>query len=468
MTGAGLFRGVFSDKRLDYRCTFVLEDIVNRQSCVLHKSMPDPAALAASYRFMNNDQVSHEQIATRVCSNWLQPGAAIINLQDSSEANFGWHSGSFSVQDAHLGPVGNNKDAGFFMHPSLCLNLEDGFPLGFSDIHLYNRKWGQADKNERAYKQLPLEEKESYRWISQGLASRERLALASYVLYISDRESDIFELFEQLDTDKSDFLVRLRHDRLLHPSEEVRKISEKLGKCSSQPLLLPLNKSGQRGKRQAVLEVKYCSMQVASPKNESSRAYKRVYVIEAIEKADSVPAGEQPIYWRLVTSRKVETLEQAGECLHYYSLRWRIEELFGLVKSQGLDLEASQLQSGKALKTLAVLALQAALQIMQLKEGREREDKPATIAFTQEEVDFIEIVGPTLEGKTQKQQNPYPLRSLAYASWVIARLGGWKGLLSQGKPGIKTFAWGMKAFNQQFQGYSLALKMTRNKTKKDV
>ena len=430
--------------------------------------MPTRAALTGAYRFMNNQQVSYDQIADRLCSNWLEPGISIICAQDSSEANFGWHSDSFSVQDKDLGPVGNNKDAGFFMHPNLCLDLADGFPQGFSDIHFFNRSWGQPGKNARAYKQLPLEEKESFRWINQALASGRRLALAAYVLYVSDRESDIFELFEALHTDKSDFLVRLSHDRLLHPDQQVRKISEKLAQCSGQTLLLPLTKSGQRKQRDAELEVKFTAVEIASPKHKARKAFKKVYVIEAIEKASSVPANEAPIAWKLITSRKVETLEQAKECLHYYSLRWRIEELFGLVKTQGLDLESSQLTSGKALKNLAVLALQAALQLMQLKEGRERTDKPATVAFTQEEVDFIGIVGPTLEGRTQKQQNPYPPQSLAYASWVIARLGGWKGLVSQGKPGIKTFAWGIKSFNQQFLGYSMALKMERKKTNKDV
>lgn len=462
MVEAGVFGGVFSDKRLDSRCDFILADMLCRQSCVLHRSMPDQAGLAASYRFMNNPRVRHEQITERVCGNWPCAGKALLCIQDSSEANFGWHSGAFSVRDAHLGPVGNNTDAGFFLHPSLCLELEDGFPLGFSDIHLYNRRWGQPGKYGRGYKQLPLEGKESYRWVSQALASRQRLAQAAYVLFVSDRESDIFELFEQLDGQGSDFLVRLRHDRLLHPTAEGEqgKVSQQLGRCAAQALTLPLAKSGQRRPRTVELEVRFARVHLASPKNKGRRDPKRVYVVEALEKAGSVPVDQAPIHWRLVTSRRVETLGQARECLQYYSLRWRIEELFGLVKSQGLDLEASQLSSGKALKTLAVLALQAALQLMQLKEGRERADKPATTAFTEEQVDFLEIVGKTLEGSTQKQRNPYPARSLAYASWVIARLGGWKGLASQGKPGIKTFAWGRKAFDQQFKGYNLANKKT--------
>jgi hypothetical protein len=47
----------------------------------------------------------------------------------------------------------------------------------------------------------------------------------------------------------------------------------------------------------------------------------------------------------------------------------------------------------------------------------------------------IQELSKTLEGKTVKQQNPYSVESLAYAAWVIARLGGWMGYASERPPG---------------------------------
>jgi hypothetical protein len=344
------------------------------------------------------------------------------------------------------------------MHPSLCLDLEDGFPLGFSDLLLYNRCWGQPDKHQRKYKQLSLEEKESYRWIECGQKSKQKLADAAYVLFVSDRESDIYELFYRLPDEKSDVLVRLSHDRLLYQgSEQTRKMSQQLEQCRAETVSLTVRKSGQRQARLAELAVKYTPLQVASPKNGvGAKTYAAVYVIEAVEKPSGVPKGEEPICWRLVTSRQVETLQQAVQCLDYYSLRWRIEELFAMVKSQGMKLEESRLESGKALKVMAILALQAALQIIQLKEGRERADKMATLVFTQQQLVFIGLLCREVEGKTPKQRNPYPEGSLAYAAWVISRMGGWKGLDSQGKAGTKTLAWGLETFYHHYQGYLLA------------
>jgi hypothetical protein len=183
-------------------------------------------------------------------------------------------------------------------------------------------------------------------------------------------------------------------------------------------------------------------------------------VIEAREDPERVPKGEEPICWRLLTSKPVTTFSVALQCLHYYALRWKMEELFGLVKSQALHLEQSQLTQGKALKTMAMLTLQAALQLLQLKQGRDRTDLPAQLAFSDKELLFMKLLGQTLAGKTVKQQNPYPENSLAYAAWIIGRLGGWKGLYSQGPPGVKSFTWGLKAFQQQYEGFLLAQKFS--------
>jgi hypothetical protein len=415
--------------------------------------------MIGAYRFMNNHHVRYEQVREWVAGTWCAAGKRLICIQDTSEANFSSHSGALSIQDPDLGPLTKSTETGFFLHPSLCLDLEDGFPLGLSDLLLFNRRWGQADKHQRHYQQLALEQKESYRWLKCAQNSKQKLAAAAYVLFVLDREADIYELFYRLPDEKSDVLVRLSQDRLLYQgTDQTRKMSQLLEQCPAQTVLLPVRKSGQRQQREAELAVKYTRMQVASPKNGlGAKTGTEVGVIEAVENPASVPKGEEPICWQLITSMAVETLAQARQCLHYYSLRWRVEELFAMVKSQGMQLEESRLESGKALKVTAALALQGALQIIQLKEGREREDKPASLTFSQQEQVFLVLLCKKLEGKTEKQRNPYAEGTLAYATWVIGRLGGWKGLNSQGKAGIKTMAWGLQAFYQQHQGYLLHL-----------
>jgi hypothetical protein len=461
--GKGIFSGVFHDKRLDTRCEQIFLGMVSKKSAVLHKSMPNRSALIGAYRFMNHKKVSYEPIRDCLTTFWPMAGKSILCLQDTSELNFSWHSNTLKIADGHIGPVGNNEDAGFFMHPSLCLDMRDGFPLGFSDVFLYNRSWQKADKQQRNYKNQPIEDKESYRWIERAQESKGNLQQADYVLFISDRESDIFELFDRLPDEKSDVLIRLGQDRLIYDTAgNKQKLSEKLAGTQPFPLELPIAKSGQRKKQLAKLEVKFASVQIARPKNGAKQAPRSVpmAVIEAKQQASNVAKGEEAILWRLITSRQVESLQQAVECLQYYGLRWRIEELIGLVKSQAMEVEQSQLNQGKALKTTVILALQAALQIMQLKEGRNKTDQPARLAFTAKQLTFMKLLCQTLQGKTVKQQNPFPENSMAYAAWIIGRLGGWKGLYSQGPPGVRSFAWGLKIFQQQFEGFLLGQKFS--------
>jgi hypothetical protein len=87
----------------------------------------------------------------------------VLAISDSSEINLQAHVGRLKLQG--LGVVGNNRDVGFFIHPTLVVHAADGFPLGSSSIQVWSRAWGHADKHQRDYGSLPIEEKESYKWI---------------------------------------------------------------------------------------------------------------------------------------------------------------------------------------------------------------------------------------------------------------------------------------------------------------
>ena len=96
------------------------------------------------------------------------------------------------------------------------------------------------------------------------------------------------------------------------------------------------------------------------------------------------------------------------------------------MKSQGLGLEDSQLTTADRLVRLAAAATKAACIDMQLVQERDGiHGLPASTVFSADETATIEAISPTLEGKTDRQKNPHPTQSLARASWVLARLGGW-------------------------------------------
>ena len=117
-------------------------------------------------------------------------------------------------------------------------------------------------------------------------------------------------------------------------------------------------------------------VKIARPSRLNKRDYPdyvELYALEAREIDETVPEGEERVLWRLLTTHKIESLEDALKAIYWYSLRWRIEELFRTLKKQGLDVESSQLESGKGLRKLLLMSLHAALIIMQLVGDRDGE-----------------------------------------------------------------------------------------------
>jgi hypothetical protein len=153
----------------------------------------------------------------------------------------------------------------------------------------------------------------------------------------------------------------------------------------------------------------------------------------------------EPLHWRLLTTHAIADAAGAWQIVEWYQRRWVIEQLFRVMKSQGLQLEDSQIASAERLVKLAAVATKAACVDIQLTQGRDGNDHmPASNAFTEPEIDTLTALGPTLEGSTARQQNHHPIRSLAWAAWIIARLGGWNCYYKP--PGPITFRRGRKYF----------------------
>ncbi|MHC5759669.1 MAG: hypothetical protein ACYTXR_18100, partial [Nostoc sp.] len=123
-----------------------------------------------------------------------------------------------------LGVVGNNTDVGFYIHPTLVLDGESGFPLGLSTLKLWSREIDHADKHERGYKNLPIEEKESYKWLASASESQKcfEAGRAKIVTHIGDRESDLFEEFATVPNKNNHLLIRAcLNRRLLGQSQSL-------------------------------------------------------------------------------------------------------------------------------------------------------------------------------------------------------------------------------------------------------
>ena len=174
----------------------------------------------------------------------------------------------------------------------------------------------------------------------------------------------------------------------------------------------------------------------------------------------SSPGGADPIHWRLLTTHEVNNQTDAWQIVAWYQVRWTIEPLFRVTKSQGLGLEESQIATAGRLMKLTAAAPMAACIDMQLVQERDgTHGSPASQVFSTPEIDTIEALSPVLEGKTERQRNPHSPRSLARASWAMVRLGGWN--CYYGPPGPIVMHRGMERFHAIHAGRLLGSVMER-------
>lgn len=379
----------------------------------------------------------------------------VLGIQDSSEINLTAHKKRMSADDPDLGPMSRDKDTGFFCHPMLMLDADSKMPLGYSHVALKNREVGKKDKKSRRYQTLPIAEKESYRWIESVKESRSCLPPGVRMTVIADRESDIYEALCEIPDEWVDLLIRSKANRRLEKKILLQEHLLSLPAVHVHDLVIKGNH--RRQNRTARVETRYGKVTLVKPRTVpgSYPATKTIWCILVREQASTVPANEKPIEWRLLTTHELKSVQDALQCIEWYKSRWYIEEIFRLVKSEGLNVEAAQLETGAAMKKLLLLALVAACNIMAMKLAYDRRDEEnlASIVFSREQLELLQIMLPKLEGNTQKQKNPFKKRSFAWASWIIARLGGWSGYASQAKPGYITFRDGFKDFNSKFEAF---------------
>ncbi len=381
----------------------------------------------------------------------IAAGRHILAIQDSTELNYQAHA----KRVKGLGTVGNGKDVGLFLHPLLAIDASDGYCLGLAHLH----HWIRTEKSETPYPQLPIEEKESYRWLETAEAGKRCLSEAKMVTIVADRESDIYEEWARLPDARTHLLTRMCRDRSIAAGGTVYEWLDQQQVQGTYSFNVPA-RPGKRSAHLAKLAIRFERVKIKKPKScldKEAPQQIELTVVEVKELPESVVKDETPIHWRLLTTHDVKHLEDALQCVDWYRQRWNIEQLFRTLKKQGLNIEASQVETGESLTKLACLAIQAAVRIMQLTLARDGcSTGNATDVFNAEEIEVLQHLLPTLEGKTAKQKNPHPPDSLAYAAWTIARLGGWKGYASEAKPGPITMHYGLQRLTAICQGWKMA------------
>jgi hypothetical protein len=405
-------------------------------------------------RFLRNPAVTAEEMATYAASRTAErvSGRHIVVIEDTTQLVLGGRK----ARANGFGTVGKGGVlSGLLLHALLAVDVGTGGVIGLAGMKIWNRKGKAAPRRGRA-----TAEKESQRWVDGNARVGEVLATAASITVVRDREADFFEQFASCPANVQQ-IVRVCQNRRVKSGSEGEASVLLFDYIDTLPeqgrFTVDVPAAPGRKARTAELALRFSPVVLRKPLHGAAHDLPETVVLNLVDVHEvSPPEDGEPLHWRLLTTHSVIGLEDARRIIDLYRLRWKIEEFFRTLKTAGFDLEAADIGDPWAMTNFAAAATIAAVTVMQLVQARDgTTDQLLTDAFEPDDEVILEAVSAKLEGKTALQKNPHPKGSLAFAAWVIARLGGWTGYY--GKPGPLVMRRGLDDFQRIKYGVQLGL-----------
>jgi hypothetical protein len=378
-------------------------------------------------------------------------GREIIVVQDTSELILGGRRAKANG----YGPVGKGGGTrGLLLHAALALDADNDALLGLVDAQVWNRDKGKVTpRRSRA-----TADKESQRWLSVAAQASAALAAARSITVISDRESDIYEHFAQQPVNV-ELIVRSNWNRKINlqsgASTQLFTFVDGLPEAARFSVTIPA--APGRKERIAELALRFSPVTLCKPRPSPAPNLPDTIRLTMVDVRE-VSSGHdgKPIHWRLLTTHVVTSSKEARRIVDLYRKRWTVEEFFRTLKSAGFDIEEADIGEPEVMMKFVAAAAVATVTIMQLVRARDgTTDEKLAEAFDPDDRPVIEALSAQLEGATARQKNPHPKGTLAFAAWVIARLGGWTAYY--GKPGPKVMRQGLEDYRSIKYGTALRL-----------
>jgi len=416
------------DKRLDKRAKIILKTLSSSPEKSIPSSHNGWGETKAAYRFMSNPKVTAEQILgvhREATLKRIEEHQTIVIAQDTSELDYGKQH-----EKSGRGPTNHKSHRGVYLHPLLAFN-KPGLCLGVLGAQFWHRdEIGNRDNHLTK----PIEEKESFRWL-QGLREVNKLGDLfpdKEFVMVSDREADIFEILAEKRSQNVDYIIRGHHDRILLSDDT--KLLETIS--AQDPITKVEFEFKQRNKtslpyRHVEQEIRVKKVTIKASPTRGRRTNKTPAELTVILATEiNAKPNCTPLRWFLLTSKKIETAEQAASIIQYYLLRWKIEIYFKVLKS-GCKVEELQLNELESLVICLSFYMIVAWRVMYLIQlGRDCPDMSCEVFFEEEEWRTAHMV----KHRKEPPKKPPTLNEMIH---VIATLGGFLGRKSDGEPGPK-------------------------------
>jgi len=425
------------------------------------KSIPQlfasPYDVKAAYNLFKNEEATLENIQAghreKVRLTMTSKGIYLL-IEDTTTMSW---SGNEAIPG--LGPIGNGKSGlqGFLMHsvigvrwaPEIFNQAVEKRPpveiLGIVHQKYFVRQTGITHHGTETNWFRKQRARESTKWLESVTELGEAAAGVRYV-HIGDREADIYEYLWACYEQGHGYVVRAVQNRAL--VNEAGGTKEYLFEKAEKSLPLGsfdlrLRSRGGQGARTARLKVSATRVVLSPPKNSKGTQPLECCLLRVWE--EKAPEAVEALEWKLLTDLRVETFDQALECVLQYATRWIIEEYHKALKT---GMKAEDLQLEKADRLFAAIAIKSivALRLIDLKEQvRIKETQPA------EESGLTE-----LELKVLRKTSAKPLTTVKEAALQIGRLGGHMNRKADGMPGWITLWRGMEKLRLIVEGVRMA------------
>ena len=433
------------DKRLNACAVRMAVRLAEAPTDPLTQSCASFAEIKASYRLLENERLVPEHLRRAMRQKGArdaQGRAAILCIQDTTTLSF-----PRSPATEGLGPITNNTTPGLHVHTALAVGLE-GKPIGILSQQVWARPWEEEKPTPAERKRLPIEEKESYKWIVGMVESRRAMGEANPAgprpIHVFDREGDVYEVFEDVLENGDGCVIRSTQNRRAADIVRTAVGAHAVGDdhlagahdlVAARPCLgsiqVTVERNGERKGRVAHVEIRSVALELRSACPYHKRAPLAIRLVEAREVG--APASvKEPILWRLLTTEPCATFDEARAVVAIYTHRWLIEEVHLVLKS-GCRIQDVRLRKVRRIELLLAMYSAVAVFLLQLREwSRLEPEAPCTEVLDPE-------TWPVLYAAVNGYAAPPELATptIRQAVLWIGRLGGHVGRKGDGMPGIR-------------------------------
>ncbi len=450
----------FKDERLGKRFRMLCEQLWNGVGKTIPFSCQDWANTKAAYRFFSNERVTEDQILEghfrSTKERFFNTDGPILILQDTTEFSYERDQSELGAtriipnEKDILGKVRRITKRGILMHSSLALTTE-GLPLGIASVKFWTRKKFKGCNELKKHinpTRMPIEKKESYRWLENMEKSTKLFSDHDRCIHIGDRENDIYEFFCLTKKLGTHFLVRTCVDRLAGSGNHTVKNEMDEIKVKGLHRIEMRDKKGNVS--EALLKIKYKHIKVLPPIGKKEK-YPELYLTVIHAEENKKPKDRDKIVWKLITDLPVGSCKDAIEKINWYALRWKIEVFHKILKS-GCRVEDSKLQTAERLvKLISVYCILSWRIFWMTMINRCCPNASPRLALTDIE---IKILNEAVKDNKNKKLSDYLIK--------IAKLGGYLARASDPPPGNIVMWRGLARLIDIQLGFNLAMKLVGN------